>query len=331
MVPFEGNSVANLDGQSATHRIEPYALVDGKFTAAGGLGAVYRSPFGIPRSIMHGIRSTLVLLSGCAALLGSGCDSHVQLGAFSATVPNILWSATFETGDLTEWQRDGDGNVFAENAAAAPSVTADQVHNGRYAGKSTMGPTTEPTGIASSNYFYRNHPSPTEAYYGAWFYIPSTVTIRTWLSLMHFRGSTTCDVMNPVAFWDLNVWPVRDGSLPPGTLPVGSLTTHFFNYTTMVNADPLVYQAVPTDKWVHFEILLHKSAETTGRMTVWQDDVMIIDLPNVMTSYNDWVQWDAGGASNDIAPASASIYMDDATISLERLGDQAIPDERPQP
>ncbi len=160
MVPSGADSVANLDGQSATHRIEPYASGDGIFTAATLPGAVYRNPLGIPRSIMDNIRSTLVLLSGCAALVGLGCDSHVQLGAFSATVPNILWSATFETGDLTEWKRDGDGDVYYENAAASPTVTMEQFHNGRYAGKSTMGPTTEPTGIASSSYFYRNQPAP---------------------------------------------------------------------------------------------------------------------------------------------------------------------------
>jgi len=269
---------------------------------------------------MTRIRWILVLLSGCAVLASPGCDSHVPLGTFSASLPNILWSATFEPGNFSEWEQDGDGGEYKENAAASPTVTTELAHGGRYAGKSTMGPTAGSPGMASSNYFYRTQPSPTEAYYGAWYYIPSTVTVRSWLSLVHFRCSTTGDGKNVVPVWDLNVWPVRDGSLPPGTLPIGSLTTHFYNFLTLVNADQLVTQAVPTDQWVHFEVLIRKAADATGRVTIWQDDQMIIDLQNIATFSTDWVEWDAGGASNDLSPSTASIYVDDATISLERLG-----------
>ena len=274
---------------------------------------------------MNRIRSILVLLPACAALAGAGCDSHVPRGKFSAAVTNILWSATFEPGDLSEWQRDSDGGLYKENAASSPTVTSELTHNGHYAGKSTMGPTGPTPGMPSLSYFYRTQPSPAEAYYGAWYYIPSTLTIRSWLSLIHFRCSTSGDGMNVVPVWDLNIWPVRDGSLPPGTLPVGALTTHFYNFLTLVNADQVVIPSVPTDQWVHFEVLLRKAANATGRVTIWQDDVMIIDLQNIPTFATDWVEWDVGGASDDLSPSTASIYIDDATISLERLGSAPIP------
>lgn len=268
----------------------------------------------------------MVILSGCAALAaGVGCDSHVPLGMFSAAAPNILWSATFEPGDPSEWLQGGEGGLSKENAASSPTVTTELAHNGRYAGKSTMGPTAGSLGMPSSNYFYRTQPSPTEAYYGAWYYIPSTVTVRSWLSLIHFRCSTSGDGMNVIPVWDLNIWPVRDGSLPAGTLPIGALTTHFYNFLTLVNADPVALPAVPVDQWVHFEVLVRKATDATGQLTVWQDDVMIIDLQNVPTFSTSWVEWDIGGASNDLAPSTASIYVDDATISLERLGSAPIP------
>ena len=273
----------------------------------------------------------MVLLLGCAVMAGLGCDSHIPLGTFSPEVPNVLWSATFEPGDLSEWEQDGDGNVIKENAAASPTVSGDLAHNGRFSGKATVGPTSGSPGMSSSNYFYRTQPSPTEAYYGAWFYIPSTVTIRSWLSLVHFRCSATGDGLNITAVWDLNLWPVRDGSLPTGTLPIGSLTTHFYNFLTQVNADQVVIPAVPTDQWVHYEVLIRKAADATGRIQIWQDDVLIVDLENIATFSTDWVEWDVGGASNDLAPASASVYVDDATISLERLGSAAIFNERAQP
>lgn len=278
---------------------------------------------------MNRLRSILVLFSGCAMLAGLGCDQHVALGTLRADLQNLYWSATFEPGDLSEWVFDANGGLWYENAAPA-TVSTDLAHAGRYAGKPTMGPTMGAPGMASSSYFYRNQVPPS-AYYAAWYYIPSTVTIHSWMSLAHFRSSTTGDDTNPTAIWDLNVWPVVEGSLPPGTLPVGTLTTHFYNYLTMTNADQLVTQAVPTDQWVHFEILLRKATDATGQVTVWQDNVMIVDLQNVPTVLTAWVQWDAGGASNDLSPATSSIYMDDASISLERLGNTTITDARAQP
>ena len=166
---------------------------------------------------MNRIRWTLGLLLGCATFTGVSCDSHVPLGRFSAAVPSILWSATFEPGDLSEWTGDGNGGVDRENDVAAPVVTAEQAHSGNFAGKPTIGPTTGALGMPALSYLYRNGPGPTDAYYGAWFYVPSTVTVRSWISLMHFRSSPTGDGLNATAYWDLNLYPNL----------VGALTTHF--------------------------------------------------------------------------------------------------------
>ena len=77
---------------------------------------------------------------------------------------------------------------------------------------------------------------------------------------------------------------------------------------------------VPVGQWVHFEIFFRKATDTTGRITIWQDGVQILDHANVVTAPTDLLQWDAGGGSNDIAPSPATVYFDDATISLARVG-----------
>ena len=74
-------------------------------------------------------------------------------------------------------------------------------------------------------------------------------------------------------------------------------------------------------KWVHFEIFYRKAADATGRITIWQDGVQILDHANVATAPTDLLQWDVGGGSNDIAPSPATVYFDDATISLTRAWD----------
>src|SRR4051812_46993416 len=103
----------------------------------------------------------------------------------------LLWKATFEPGDFSEWTSDGAGGPIFENIGTMPAVTTDVAHGGRNAAKATVMPIM---GMASSNYLYREAPSPTEAYYGAWYYIPSSVvSVKNWLSIIHVDASRTGD------------------------------------------------------------------------------------------------------------------------------------------
>ncbi len=255
---------------------------------------------------MSGPRSVVAL-----ALLGTavgGCGRQVDLGRIGDGAANLLWSATFEPGDLSEWTGDGQGGVDAEGIAIAPAPEPDLAHNGHYAGKATVMPAL---GMDSINYFYRVQPSPPEATYGAWFYIPPTFTVGTWLSIIHFRGSSNGDGgMNVFPSWDVNLY----------TQPGGSLAAQLYNYVTLVNLQQPNPVAVPVGKWVHFEVYLRKASTPTGELQVWQDDVLILDAQDVVTAQTDWTEWSVGAAANDITPPQGVVYVDDATISVTRLG-----------
>ena len=155
-----------------------------------------------------GPRSRWPVVLGCALLAAAACDRRVNLGAIGDGGASLLWSATFEPGNLSEWMADGHGGLFNENIniALVPTATTTIAHSGRYAGLVTLSPAA---GMTSTNYLFRNAPAPTAAYYSAWFYIPSSVTIGTWLSLTHFRGSQTADGNNLSAIWDVNLYPLR--------------------------------------------------------------------------------------------------------------------------
>jgi hypothetical protein len=148
--------------------------------------------------------------------------------------------------------------------------------------------------------------------YSAWFYIPTSYQVRSWLSLTHFRSSQSGDGNNLVAIWDVNLY----------SRPDGSLIAHLFDYTKAINVEQANPIPVPIGRWFQFEVLLRKAADATGHVAVWQDGVLILDDPNVPTAPTDWVQWDAGGSSGDIVPSPATIYIDDAAISLSRIGNQ---------
>jgi hypothetical protein len=311
-----------------------------------GRAARRESP--VPRGGRSARRARLGLAAAWVAVAAPGCGQHVLLGELANSAggkdggsvmdggatgdgaasgdradgadggSTLLWSATFEPGDLSEWTGDGAGGTFLENIDIGPVVTTVVAHGGRYAAKATVMPPIN--NMFSSNYLYREAPSPTEGYYGAWYYIPSSVvSVRNWLSIVHINSSATGDGRNVAARWDLNLYssPLGSGS--------GNLVAHLWDYALKANHEQFVPITVPRDTWVHFEVLMVKSATTTGRIAVWQDNVLIIDDPGVATTPNDWVQWNIGGASDMIDPSPSTIYVDDATISTTRLGSTPLP------
>jgi hypothetical protein len=245
------------------------------------------------------------MLAACVALGGTACGRHVYLGSLGDGGPGILWQATFETGDLSEWLSDGNGGVYMDALAGAPAASPDTAHRGRYSGIASFAPVT----VTSFSYLFREQPIPPEAYYGAWFFIPASVQVRSWLSLHHF-GYHKAGAADTTPLFDFNVYPTA----------AGSLAAHVYDATAMMNLEQANPVAVPVATWVHFEILYRRAADATGRITIWQDGVQILDLPNLVTAPTEMIQWDAGGGSNNVAPSPATVYLDDATISLSRVG-----------
>src|SRR4051794_26242136 len=138
---------------------------------------------------MQRAQSMSRLILGGALLVAAGCDRQVHLGDIGDAAASLLWSATFEVGNVSEWVGDGHGGAYVENAPGDPAATPAVSHRGRYAGVATF--TTPTIGVASINYLFRNQPRVPAAYYSAWFYVPATFTVRSWLSLLHFRCSTS--------------------------------------------------------------------------------------------------------------------------------------------
>jgi hypothetical protein len=248
-------------------------------------------------------------LIGVTASLATACNSQVHLGKIGDGGSNVLWTATFEPGDLSEWSADGKGGVYVENAVSSPTVVPGPAHGGRYAGRVTTAPSG---GMVSTNYFFRDQPSPPEAYYSCWFYVAPDFTVGFWLSLIHFRTSDTDDGRNPYPTWDMNM-NVRptDGALIP----------KLYNFVTQVNyyqTPPSV--AFPVGRWVHMEVFMRKSNNLTGRIALWMDDALLLDLNNISTGKTNWVEWSVGVSSADISPTPGTVYIDDAAISLTPVG-----------
>jgi hypothetical protein len=246
-----------------------------------------------------------------AVVLAGACGRHVHLGSLGdGGGAGILWQATFEPGDLSEWIADGGGGVYTDGRAPQPVATQEQVHRGRYAGLVVFSPAAS---VTAFSYLYREQPIPAQAYYGAWVFIPASLQVRSFLSLLHFGYHPAAGDPNTTAIWDFDLQPDASGSLIPHLYQTGAASP--------VAPRPAV--PVPPATWVHFELLFEKAADATGRIVAWQDGVQIMDVANVVTAPTDWIQWDVGGGALDvITPTPVSIYVDDVTISSTRVGPQ---------
>ncbi|HVY37586.1 MAG TPA: hypothetical protein VHM31_06610 [Polyangia bacterium] len=244
-----------------------------------------------------------------ALLAGAGCDPHVNLGTIGDGSASLIWKATFEPGDFSEWSRDGQGGTYREDDNVPADVVSTPVHRGSKAGVFAVTPAAS---MVSISYAFRNQPATPSAYYSAWFYVPSTIVVGSYLSLVHFRGSLTGDGRNPYAIWDVNLTPLADGTV----------AAQLFDYVKGIDTPQPLMVRFPPDRWVQLEVLFVKATGPTGRVAIWQDGTLILDHPNVTTVANDWLQWEVGGASDDLTGTAlpALVYVDDAAISLVRLG-----------
>lgn len=250
----------------------------------------------------------LACLSACL-LVSPACEKLADLGSIGDGPSSVLWRGTFEPGNISEWTGDGEGGTYTQNISLKPSAISTMAHGGHYAGLVAIAPTA---GMASTGYLFRNQPSPVAGYYSAWFYVPSSTIVGSWLSLTHFSGSETGDGKNLFALWDVNLY----------ALPGGGLAAQLYDYAHQVNLQQTnpAPVPVPLDAWVQIEVFLSKATDPSGEVAVWQDGTLILQRSGVATAPNDWVQWDVGGASDNILPSPADVYLDDAAISLIRLG-----------
>ena len=215
----------------------------------------------------------------------------------------ILWQATFEPGDLSEWLGDGNGGIYMDSLAGAPAASQDKAHRGAFSGIATFSPTV----VTSFSYLFREQPSPPEAYYGAWFFIPAALQVRSWLSLHHFGYHRTAGAeITPL--WDFNVYPGPDGN---ADRPPLRLSGH--GELRPGEPDPGPGGAVgPLRDLLPQGDATRRGASRSGRTASRSSTTRTWS-----TAPTDLLQWDAGGGSNDIAPSPAAVYFDDATISSD--------------
>ena len=215
----------------------------------------------------------------------------------SSASPTVTWQAGMETGGLTEWNRDGGGDINVNTGNGVGVASTDVAHMGKYSLKMTVNSHGSTNGVR----FFRWDSQ--TGYYSAWYYFPQVYSGMSWWNVFQWKDTKN----NPA--WVVNVTNV--GGKMRFWL-YDAYTGGVFNQSV---AD------IPVGKWVQLEAYYKIASDMSGRVTIYQDGQQIIDEQGVQTAApGTGIYWGVANYTDNIVPSTATIYVDDAAISTRRLG-----------
>ena len=214
---------------------------------------------------------------------------------------HLLWSADHETGDLSQWYQNQTGAVYTTGTGTV-RITRAVAHSGCYALELSI---RDADGQTQAARIFRWRENLKEGYYSAWFYFPQRYEPKLYRNIFQFK-SETGDRNDPI--WVLNV----------GNRPTGEMYFYLFDWLHRKGYEQTALD-VPTKRWINIEVFYRRSMRKAGRITVWQDGVLLFDLDGVQTAIGDNTLWSIDNYSDEISPSDATIYVDDAAISTTRI------------
>jgi hypothetical protein len=250
---------------------------------------------------------TLALL-----LVGFGClarpDDRNQITRSTAgvRVGETLWSSDHESGDLRAWYAPsseptddfGGGEYNSGNADSVPSQ--EQAHSGRWSIKMTI---TTPPESGTRLFRWRESRAHSRLRYSVWFYFPRAYSAPTYWDVFQWK-SKTATKNDP--FFILNVTNPAEGVMAFG----------LFDWQRRIGYSQSA-RLIPVGEWFQVEAVYVCAGERTGHVTFWQDGTLLFDVADVQTRYPDGdCGWSVNNYSDLVEPTPATIYIDDASISL---------------
>lgn len=237
----------------------------------------------------------------------SASDSARSRVGDKATGP-VLWSADFESGSTAQWYAPSTrasgaygGGEFTSGAAYS-EVSESYAHSGRWSLAMTIN--ALPPESAVRMFRWREPQNHTKLYYSVWYYFPQHYRVTRYWNVFQWKSKRPNGVVDP--FFVLNV----------GNPTPGAMSFTLVDWQKQAKFDQAVTD-VPVGRWFKVEAMYTCAGDSTGHVTFWQDGAMLFNLANVQTRYVDGdCQWSVDNYSDGLSPVPATIYIDDAAISL---------------
>ena len=255
------------------------------------------------RSVPSSRLLLLAWLFTCLAV-APACGRQLDLGS------DLVWSATHETGDLSEWSTGAPGGSIADSPDTGVAISTDYAHSGQYSVKLTNGA----VGAIHIARVWRQANFPKEAFYSAWYYLPRAYQTKINWTIMQFRTPTD----NPTVLSQFLDVDMR--SLPGGEL-ILSIYDHRPQYLRLPTADPAV--VLPVGHWFQIEVFFRNVPDDTGRFTLWVDGKLNYDIVRRPMAPIPTVYWTPCSITSDLTPTQSELYVDDAAVSFDWLSPES--------
>lgn len=251
------------------------------------------------------------------ASVAGACEPKLTVGTWNCPAPArsadggvlpmdtdplpVPWSTSFETG-LCDWDR-ASGFCYGD-----PHAEFEVVSSPTHSGDKALAFTVTPGDMNGRQArCVREGALPTEAIYGAWFYVPELATNTGNWNLMHFQGSVPPAM--PANWWDVSLVNDTGGGLVPQVL----------NYVGQSPLKPLVYKSateIVAARWFHLEFHWLRASDTTGEFWLLQDGQQVAHEAGIATDDADWGQWYVGNLATGLDQPDSTVYVDDVSIRL---------------
>lgn len=243
------------------------------------------------------------VLLGCSLCCLLPSCGAIDLGP----APEFLWWTDHESGNLSDWSANDGGYTWSAENGSLDIVTTP-TRSGRFAlAAKVVSPDSDNPSSALAS---RRGTMPTEAFYSAWFYVPESIQDTDYWLFYKFRSRTVDgDSTSPVDLWDLNL-------KPGGATGMG---VRLYRHDTGDEPE-LAPSDVPIAQWFQIEAFLRAVDDDSGRLSVWLDGVKVFDVIDRPTVPSSFVEWSVGGVTESILPTTATLFVDDAAITTQRLG-----------
>jgi hypothetical protein len=217
----------------------------------------------------------------------------------------VPWETSFENGFC-------DYEAVAGSCYRFPPITfrlVDQpVHSGKYAVEITVVTRTD-GGAQPQGRCLRDGVLPVEAYYGAWYFVPTTAAVLPsptgdsglW-NLFHFVSGNSM-------LWDVDL----DTRTTADAGTSGDLVLKLYGRVPN-SANTLYGPPIPIGRWFHIVLYLKRAKDKTGAVALYLDGQKVAELTNLVTDPTDKGQWYVGNLAVAVDPPECTVYVDDVTI-----------------
>lgn len=243
-----------------------------------------------------------------------------------------VWFAGAETGNFSEW--DWTGSMDPQNTVFF-GTTTERARSGNRSFKIEVNAgdgrrASNMMFLTSDNNVLMRHE---ELIYTIWLFIPQRVQFSSsngspWHNIMQFKMRDEFNRGDPIFTIGFDPW----ANNRPNYFQLRN-TGEWFPNGSSFNYTPIQEIPIPIGQWFKLQVRYKRASNATGRITVWQNDVLIYDINNVVTypatnrrgARAGRLEWSVNNYARNTIPSITTIFVDDASIHLPDRNNTPVP------